>query len=74
MNELVLVSFLVGAIFGAYLAIRECANAVLQNGWDWWKKAVYLAQQRYDYKQYCTELNEAKEFARLETRQPVARS
>lgn len=57
---------LVVAIVGtAWISIRSCADAVLHGERDWWIRALYLAQQRAEYREFCDGLEQKRKCDRI---------
>lgn len=63
-QEAVIILVLAALFVGSFVAIRECANASLHGERIWWKKAVYLAQQRADYQEFSNQLEEQQQSRR----------
>ena len=55
-TEFLTCAVLAGVFLGVWLAIRECSNATMQGGRAWWKKAIFLAEQRQSYREFCKDL------------------
>ena len=64
-TEYVTLAVVLGIIFGAHFAIRECANAAMSQKRDWWRKAIFLAQQRGEYREFCKQLEEVRDLERM---------
>ena len=63
---LVILVFLIFAL-GIYLGIYHAADAQVRGEpREWWEKALYRAQQRTDYKEYCKRFNKSKVKAEVE--------
>lgn len=63
--EFLTLAVLFSLIFGAWAAIRECANASLHGNRDWWKCAIFRAEQRVAYRDFRKELDEVKSLERM---------
>jgi len=63
--EFLTCAILLGLFAGIWLAVRECANAVMHGNRHWWKKAIYLAQQRGEYREFCKQLDEVSQLERM---------
>ena len=64
-TELLALCVCVALFAGAWLAIRECANAAISGNRNWYKRAIYLAQQRQEYKEFSRSLDETAELDRM---------
>lgn len=63
--EFVTVAILLGLGLGVWLTIRCCADAVLHTRRDWWIRALYLAQQRAEYREFCDGLEQKRKCDRI---------
>jgi len=64
-NEQIIAVVLITLIVSVYFTIRCCADAVLHGQRNWWKKAIYKAQQRQQYAEFCKELDEVSDLERM---------
>jgi hypothetical protein len=65
-TEYLCLTMVLSVIFGAWCAVRFCADAVMsERKRNWWAKAVYRAQQRQEYAQFSKELDEVGELERM---------
>lgn len=64
-NEYLCCIAIAALVLGAWVAIRECANATLQGNRNWWKRACYRAQQRQEYREFSKQLDEVDDLERM---------
>ena len=64
-TEYLCLTMVLSVIFGAWCAIRFCADAVLHGNRHWWKRAIYKAQQRQEYARFSKELDEQNELEKM---------
>ena len=57
----ILLAFCGGVFAGAWVMVRECANACLHSKRKWWKVAIFCAEQRMALRAYRLELDEVAE-------------
>ena len=44
------------AILSAWLAVYHCADAELHGNRNWWRKSLFRARQRVEYKEFCRDV------------------
>jgi hypothetical protein len=64
-TEFLTCAVLFGLVVGAWAAIRECANAALHGKRNWWKRAIFRAQQRLAYREFSKRLDEVSDLERM---------
>jgi len=57
----ILLAFCGGVFAGAWVMVRECANACLHSKRKWWKVAIFCAEQRVALHAYRRDLDEVAE-------------
>ena len=66
--EFLTLAVLASLIVGAWAAIRCCADAALHGGRDWWKVAIFKAEQRVALREFREELGEVRKLERMAAR------
>lgn len=64
-TEFLSLAIVLSLVLGVWFAIRECANASLHGNRNWWRRAVYLARQRAEYREFSKGLDEVQELNRM---------
>jgi hypothetical protein len=64
-TEFVSLAIICGMIAGVWITVHCCADAVLHDGRHWWMKAIYRAEQRQAYKEFCGQLEDIKKLERM---------
>ena len=64
-TEYLCLTMVLSVIFGAWFAVRCCADAVMNGNRNWWKRAIYKAQQRQEYAKFSKELDEVGELEKM---------
>ena len=64
-TEFLTCAVLFGAAFGVWFTVRECANAAFHGKRNWWKRAMFLAEQRLAYREFSKGLDEVSDLERM---------
>lgn len=64
-TEFICLAVVVTCVVTAWATIRFCSDAVLHGGRNWWKRSLYLAEQRLSYKCFCNDLDELEKLGRM---------